>query len=311
MTTTIAPPAAHPTFPQSPHCTQHVDHQAGCPACRAYGRDRERNLRRLKAYGWYEPNQDATPVREHIWQLHDTHGMTWNAIVKAAGVSKSTLYLLRTGNRQIVTPANAKKILAVQPDPNPRRAGYINVLGVARRAQALAAIGHTVVAQAGWYGVAEQTLGSWLHHRFDTVTDANARSVYRAFDTYSMAPAAPSRSSNRIRSIAVRNRWAPPLAWNNIDDPAEEPYWPTAQTEWRSGVDVDQVAVERALSGQRCRPLGLAERVEAVRAGAAELGLNDHEIADRTGMSPETVQRIRTRHHITAAIPCTRKESAA
>lgn len=66
--------------------------------------------------------------------------------------------------------------------------------------------------------------------------------------------------------------------------------------------DVDLVAMERALDGEPARPLGIAERVAAVRIAAGRRW-NDREIADRIGVASRHVLRIRRRHGIASGVP--------
>jgi DNA-binding CsgD family transcriptional regulator len=64
-------------------------------------------------------------------------------------------------------------------------------------------------------------------------------------------------------------------------------------------VALDEIAIERAMHGDpvRLRP---TERVEVVRRLTARK-LSTNQIADRLGITPRTVSRIRQHHGITAA----------
>lgn len=69
-----------------------------------------------------------------------------------------------------------------------------------------------------------------------------------------------------------------------------------------SRTEVDPVAVERALDGDPTRPLGVAEKVTAIRI-AVRRGWNDREIAERIGVTPRHVLRTRQRHGIGCGVP--------
>lgn len=69
-----------------------------------------------------------------------------------------------------------------------------------------------------------------------------------------------------------------------------------------SATEVDPIAVERALDGDPFRPLGIAEKVAAVRI-AARRGWNDQEIAERIKVAPRHVLRIRRLNSIRCGVP--------
>lgn len=76
--------------------------------------------------------------------------------------------------------------------------------------------------------------------------------------------------ATRARAMAARNGWAPPLAWNNIDDPQEDPQnW-----HYQAG-----------------------DRVEALR-DFDEHGLGISEAARRLHTSREALERYAARHGI-------------
>lgn len=78
--------------------------------------------------------------------------------------------------------------------------------------------------------------------------------------------------------------------------PRRRGYGPGSRTE------VDPIAVEQALDGNPSRPLGIAEKVAAVRIAACR-GWNDREIADRVKVAPRHVLRIRRHHGIRCGVP--------
>jgi lambda repressor-like predicted transcriptional regulator len=105
------------------------------------------------------------------------------------------------------------------------RAGLTSTLvdatGTKRRIQALVSLGwtlHEISTEAGGY------TKNWAHLllKQDTVTSTTAAKVDAVFERLSMTvPIGPYR--NRTRNRAARNGWLPPLAYDNIDDPDEQP----------------------------------------------------------------------------------------
>lgn len=104
----------------------------------------------------------------------------------------------------------------------------VPALGAQRRLQALMRLGWTsqdIADAAGWANrnhvlrILNGQKGKptrWLERGTDTI----ARRVYTE-----LCMTVPERTGYRIRTIkhAERNGWAPPLAWNDIDNPGEKP----------------------------------------------------------------------------------------
>lgn len=165
-------------------------------------------------------------------------------------------------------------------------------LGTTRRIQALMRLGWTSQDIADRLG--------WKHNRavtniFDRaeITNAHRDAIAAVYDELSMRVG----PSSRTRAYAERQGWPPPLAYDDIDDPNDNPKGiPSALTT----ANVDEVAIERVLSGDKPkRPLNPRER-EIVVTRLYELGLSDAQIADRAGTSDRTVLRIRQRLNLPA-----------
>lgn len=94
----------------------------------------------------------------------------------------------------------------------------IDALGTQRRIQALAALGWStrrVAEAAGWSSHA--TVRNMLHA--NQVRRANAEKIAEVYERLCMT-VGPSAA---VRRRAVENGWPPPLAWDDIDDPNEQP----------------------------------------------------------------------------------------
>lgn len=97
----------------------------------------------------------------------------------------------------------------------------VSALGSQRRVQALRALGHSkeaICAAGGWTD--QSSLDYAL--RATTITPATAKRVAAAYEALCMT-LADGPKANRMRLLAARKGWAPPLAWNDIDDPNEKP----------------------------------------------------------------------------------------
>lgn len=135
---------------------------------------------------------------------------------------------------------------------------YIDALGSIRRIRALMAIGWRLadIDEAAGYTARR---ANWAHNITSQgrVHVDTAEKVARVYDRLCMTPG----PSDRLRAMSARSGWAPPLAWDNIDDPLEQPRGLKSD---RDQTSVDPVVVERLLSGVRT-PSTRAEKVEALR----------------------------------------------
>lgn len=96
-----------------------------------------------------------------------------------------------------------------------------------RRLQAMAALGWTSARIAEASSIPEMTVKRILQGRHDSVyrrTDNAVRTFYDAFS----GTVPHGRPAVRARTLASRNGWAPPLAWDDIDNdtnPADLDYY--------------------------------------------------------------------------------------
>jgi predicted transcriptional regulator len=162
-------------------------------------------------------------------------------------------------------------------------------VGTRRRMRALAAIGWSCAALAREMGCSPSMVSQIQHGPAPVVRRATARSVALVYERLSMR--IPPDEDARTRLSAARKGWAPPLAWDDIDDPDASP-----RTSGPSTDDVDPVVIERLSMGHRVAIEGRDR--PAVVAALAARGLSDGRIADLLGVWPETVLRARRRHNI-------------
>lgn len=157
---------------------------------------------------------------------------------------------------------------------------------VHRRIRALQALGWPIPELRTRLGYA--VTGDWLidadavHYR--TAVFLKVDALYREL----CMTVGPSRWT---RTWAVGRGYAPPLAWDDIDDPDERPK--TGQR-GRGRTDVDPVVVQRAIAGDRL-PLTTAERFAVVAALRAR-GMSLVRIEAHTGITKAERYIDRTEH---------------
>jgi hypothetical protein len=158
----------------------------------------------------------------------------------------------------------------------------IDPTGTRRRLHALIALGWPtaiIFAEAGM--PKNSRIG-----RYPTVHIETAAKIKAVYERLSMTPGPSPRS----RMLARKAGYLPPLAWDDdtIDDP-------NAQPMAEQPVEVDEVAVRRALFGDRPEMMRRAEILEAIRLGHQQ-GLDDVTLGERLGMATNAVQQIRKRN---------------
>lgn len=193
-------------------------------ACSRYLRDRVNAI----ACGTWKPFVDAEPVRAHVLSLMAA-GIGRRRISTLTGISQSTLQKLLSGKvgrppTLQVRPAMADKLFAITASTVAIAAGAnINPIGTQRRIQGLAVLGWTLTEQGrriGWEaGNYIAILGR------EQIVRATADKVATLYEQLSMQPAPSGYGATRVKAMAMRRRWFPPLAWDDeqIDDPAAVP----------------------------------------------------------------------------------------
>lgn len=244
-----------------------------CTTCKRGHRqaDLQRELRRQRGERNLVPIEEVLP---HILMLRAS-GMSQTLIARQAGVSQAVISYITTGRNKTVQTEKAKKILAVRPrrfDGNAERPA----IGSIRRIRALYSLGHSraVISTLSGLSVASITLlaeGRWK------VIDNEAATSLAATYRQLMHKRGDSWKNERR---AAAERWAGPLAWDDIDDPNEQPEIDSPVEEDRrrkTVVDIDLVA-RRTKQGRTAeeiaRELGCHKRsVVRARSRAAELGV--------------------------------------
>lgn len=300
---TICPPEH--THGKTGTCYAH--HQCRCRDCSTARSERDRQRRKLKAYGRFDAGLvDAAPVREHLLFLSE-QGMGYKRVARVAGVSTTVVRTIIWGRQdpgprkgelsKRVRRETAAAILGVQPDVATLAGGaLIDARGVRRRLQALVARGWSQSKLADRLGVQVSNFGNLLTQ--ERVSVRTHRAVAALYDElWNVEPPNEKWHDKAafVRSIryAKARQWLPPLAWDDIDSDPEPPVVDAPEAV------VDDVAVQLACAGERVR-LTRAERREAVRVLHGR-GLSDSKIGALLGVRPETAFRIRKELNLAAA----------
>lgn len=101
--------------------------------------------------------------------------------------------------------------------------------GTRRRIQALVALGHSMARIAGALDISQQAAWNMANRPTAYTRRATAVRVANLYDSWSMrlpdmTPGAARKQALYARTVAKKRGFAPPLAWDDIDDPAEQPY---------------------------------------------------------------------------------------
>lgn len=140
-------------------------------------------------------------------------------------------------------------------------------LGTARRVQALVALGYTFGQIGAEFDRSQDWAAKIAHRPNGTIRTSTASKIAELYRRWSMA--LPDETTGRqrhaasyARSTARRYGWAPPLAWDDIDDPEEQPTGWTYQAADRHA-QLDDLIASGAWLSEACRVLGItAETLE-------------------------------------------------
>lgn len=234
---------------------------------------------------------DAAPARAHVQTLLAC-GASRRAVAQKAGITPTVITRLLADQAHL-RRETAAAILAVTPAHILDRDGhedFVPAIGARRRIQALQAIGHTsaVIAAHAGPGVTANIIHNVAKHPGHWISRLNHDRVAAAYTALWDTPG----TSLRVQAQVARLGYAPPMAWDDLDDPQAQPQHDLTDP---TGRDVDEVAVERRAAGDHTVTLTRAEHHAAVQLLHAAC-LNDQQIAERLGYAPRTV--LRARQHL-------------
>lgn len=217
-------------------------------------------LRKLRGETAYV---DATPIRLHLATLLGA-GWSLRSIGGTAGVSATTLSQIHRDTRLQASPTTIRKVLAVRPDAIAERTNrpgaepFVPRIGTTRRIRALMAIGYSH-SDLTALGIDSRNLvnqqGRW-------VTRSTHDHVAALYKDLSRRPGPTPRAA----SEAAKRGYPGPAAWDDIDLDAEPDVHEDTD---HQADDVDDVAIDRVMAGDRAVHLSKTERHELARRWAA------------------------------------------
>ena len=257
----------------------HKGDNCRCAKCREAWRAYQAARRKAAAYGRQPVDHYVAgdKARAHLADLARA-GMSRREIERVSGVSRVTLTRIASGGR--TRSGTEAKILAVAAAPRPIGTTIVDSLGTRRRLRALAALGWTGPMIARELGVTSRAVTFATRIERPTTADMRAR-VAALYDRVgSQRPTYPDNyvaaQAEAIRRRALARGWAPPAAWDDIDDPDETPWTDDSPR----GAHVPGHGVVNADSLTDC----------------AGWGLTVSEAADRLGVSRDAIEVGITRH---------------
>jgi|GEM_PF-3468219 len=232
-------------------------------------------------------------VLGHVRGLHELGFSRW-AITSAAGLRAKSTSFLDSDTRPGTYLRHARRFLALTPQLTFERAAgpsQVPSFAAVRRYQALQWLGHTqaVIEAAAVQGTGNHAWCSMLKPG-ERVSAARHRAMAAAFDELNTVPGLSAKTSTMARTRG----FLPPIAWDDLDDPNEDPRLVSG------GADImDVIAVERVIAGEGWAPLSSSEVNAAIALGIRS-GLKYREIADLLRMRHDAVTQRVTRYGLNA-----------
>lgn len=161
---------------------------------------------------------DAGPVVEHLQYLVSL-GATRKEIAKAAGCSTRTVQYLLTGGQSQTFRDTAERILGVRWEASMVDTHTIPSLGSRRRLQGLVAMGHDMRPLIGACRISRNTATELLYNRLLAVWPSTADRIEAGARRLILTPGDSGAAMERAHT----HGWVPLAAWDDIDDPAEQP----------------------------------------------------------------------------------------
>jgi DNA-binding Xre family transcriptional regulator len=290
-------PRHNPNLPA--HGPEIVHRNGECPMlpCRDAHNERQRNRRRMIAYGRWEPLVDAKPVRRHVRKLLARPDWSMDKLAAASGVSRGVLNALLYPRGVMPVSArirveNAQALMNVQPDLDAYvEWALVDGVGTQRRLLALHAVGWPLRRLDELVGLTRSSVQRIVGGGVEQVRASTARTVRDVYNAYwDKNPAAHGVTPvivRRTRNQAALRGCYGPLCWDDmsIDDPRAKP----RRGGGAESAGVDGAAVNRALRGDKV-PLSAFERTAAVEMGVRQ-GMSYVTVSEVLGIDYETVKR--------------------
>jgi hypothetical protein len=230
------------------------DGEKSCAPCR---KARGKADKRRRVYG-----SGLVVIPADVLQTFERYSV--RTIELHTGLSGCTINNIRKhGDKARVKPSTVSRVRAMKVPTD---------IGVIRRVRALARLGWSSPEMAARAGIPATTVARLRDHdERQWVGNQRIRAaIAKAYDEMSMTVPPLTRHTSKLANRAEARGWAPPLAWDDIDDPDAIPtegYSPRGNA--IKPIPVDDVVVDRILDGQVV-PSTNAERREVVRRWLAD-----------------------------------------
>jgi hypothetical protein len=247
-----------------------------CPPCAqaAYQWEKKARLRRLRE------GDRMVELGEEAWTFLAKTKVSRRVMGDAVGKNACFVTkMIRRGPSARVWVTSRDGVLAAKA-----RGTLVSPIGLQRRVRALSALGWSMKVVSEIAGVSEESLykiRSKENLRF--VREDIRPGVVAAYERLSMKIPVRSRSVWTTQSKALRRGYHPPMAWDNIDDPAERPRGVSKHSKEKHGLD--EVAIRRRMAGDLTVKTHGEENREVVRRLLAE-GKSTFWIQSHTGLQP-------------------------
>jgi hypothetical protein len=236
---------------------------------------RRRTKRKTMGYRYTVP---AGPARARLQQWRDG-GATYGEIADHTGVEESRIWEILNNPTAIVYTRTSRTILNTNGWP-------VTAASLTRRVRALCRLGWSIPKIAEACGAHHDTILAIRARQPQFASRKVRDGIVAGYAASAMTiPEATSGRDQagitRARNHAERMGWAPPLAYDDIDDPAARP---TGLRELpnRPKTEIDPVIVERLLNLQPVQHSTRAEREEAMRRWKA-MGRSEKSLCETHG----------------------------
>lgn len=160
-----------------------------------------------------KPQPTHQQIAATIERLHWL-GYTDREMCNAAQIHKDTVYKFRAGKTRTIRAETFAKLDAIT---TPNRTRTVPTWPYTRRIKALMAIGIQAKEIAAACDTYPRRIREILYEEYPTIARDMADRIHTYYQTASHTP-----YKKPVRLIQARN-YAPPAAWNDIDDPDEQP----------------------------------------------------------------------------------------
>lgn len=183
-----------------------------CEPCRTAGRKADKLVRHDRHNG----NPRTVPLGKRAWDV--VHTSPRDQLSRATGLRVDKIIRLDgRGPEQLVLRTTRDRILAAE------MLDFWTAIGIQRRLRALTARGWSMRALAAETGIHVDCLKRCrIRENPQFARREFALPLIEAYDRLHMT-SPQGKGATRARNEAVANGWAPPFAFDNIDDPNEQP----------------------------------------------------------------------------------------